>query len=209
MKALRPWDTGDPDADWAGYFLPGTDVLRNRVGATTRAELADAENDLVEIRVAELRDDPTPWPAPTTRRTCRPCIGTCSRTCSSGRGSCVPSASRRQESRSSHRGVAHVADEIARTDRLRGVTADRLPDVVAYLYDYVNFAHPFREGNGRAQREFFDQLLSESGRGLAWNPIDKTDLHRECHRARAGGDLDPLRALFARIVDDQPAFLYP
>lgn len=33
-------------------------VLRNRVGARTHAELRDAENDLVEARVIELREDP-------------------------------------------------------------------------------------------------------------------------------------------------------
>jgi cell filamentation protein len=72
----------------------------------------------------------------------------------------------------------------------------------------VNFAHPFREGNGRTQREFFDQLLAESGRGLAWNLIGITELHDACHKARADSDLEPLCALFMRIVDDEPSYLY-
>lgn len=59
MSDPRPWDTGDDDANWVGYFNPGSTVLRNRVSATTREELLDSENDLVEVRVAELRDDPT------------------------------------------------------------------------------------------------------------------------------------------------------
>ncbi len=46
----RPWDTGDVEADWLGYFIPGTEVLRNRIGATSSAALRDAENDLVEVR---------------------------------------------------------------------------------------------------------------------------------------------------------------
>ncbi len=63
-------------------------------------------------------------------------------------------------------------------------------------------------GSGRTQRELFDQLLSESCRGLTWNLIDKAEFHDACHRARAAGALDPLDALFARIVDDDPAYLY-
>lgn len=55
MSSQSPWETGDHEARWDGYFIPGTDVLRNRVGATSPGELRDAENDLVEIRVAELR----------------------------------------------------------------------------------------------------------------------------------------------------------
>lgn len=76
------------------------------------------------------------------------------------------------------------------------------------MYDYINFAHPFREGNGRTQREFFDQLLSESGRGLAWDKIDMTELHRACHIARSDLDIAPLTAIFIRIIDDYPAYDY-
>ena len=52
------WDTGDLEHNWQGYFIPGTPVLRNRVGAHTLDELRDAENDLVEARVIELRETP-------------------------------------------------------------------------------------------------------------------------------------------------------
>lgn len=55
----------------------------------------------------------------------------------------------------------HVAAEVYRTHQLRDVPAVELANRVAYLYDYVNFAHPFREGNGRTTREFFDILLSD------------------------------------------------
>ena len=54
----HPWDTGDTDRNWQGYFTPGSRALRNRIGAATHAELQDAENDLVEARVVELRENP-------------------------------------------------------------------------------------------------------------------------------------------------------
>jgi fido (protein-threonine AMPylation protein) len=54
----HPWDTGDLEQNWQGYFVPGTSVLRNRVGARTLSALRDAENDLVEARVIELRESP-------------------------------------------------------------------------------------------------------------------------------------------------------
>ena len=54
----HPWDTGDPDRNGQGYFVPGSRVLRNRIGATTHSELQDAENDLVKARVLELRENP-------------------------------------------------------------------------------------------------------------------------------------------------------
>lgn len=45
---------------WRGYFIPGTSILRNRVGAQTSDALRDAENDLVEARAIELREAPEP-----------------------------------------------------------------------------------------------------------------------------------------------------
>ncbi|PWQ83675.1 hypothetical protein DKY64_21485, partial [Stenotrophomonas maltophilia] len=50
---------------------------------------------------------------------------------------------------------------------------DRRIDLrLAEMCVYINFAHPFVEGNGRTQREFVDQLLAVSGRGLAWDLIE-------------------------------------
>ena len=46
----------------------------------------------------------------------------------------------------------HVAAEIHSLKRLKAVPEADLAQTVAYLYDYTNFAHPFREGNGRSTR---------------------------------------------------------
>jgi cell filamentation protein len=54
----HPWDTGDLEQNWQGYFVPGTSILRNRVGARTLNASWDADNDLVEARVIELREAP-------------------------------------------------------------------------------------------------------------------------------------------------------
>ena len=100
----------------------------------------------------------------------------------------------------------HVAAEIHRLDQLRQVPSKDLVRTVAYLYDYVNFAHPFREGNGRSTREFFDLLLAESGAGLDWEKTDSAELHGACHAARARSDLSGLVVMFGRIIDAEPAY---
>ncbi|BBZ16036.1 hypothetical protein MGAD_03710 [Mycolicibacterium gadium] len=102
----------------------------------------------------------------------------------------------------------HVAAEIHRLKRLKTVAKADLAQTVAYLYDYTNFAHPFREGNGRATREFFDLLLSERGAGLDWVKTDQAKLYCACHAARADDDLSGLTAMFAKILDDEPAYHY-
>ncbi|MCU6566725.1 Fic family protein, partial [Klebsiella pneumoniae] len=79
---------------------------------------------------------------------------------------------------------------------------------VAYRYDYVNYAHPFREGNGRSTREFFDLLLSERGSGLDWGKTDLEELHGACHVARANSDLTGLVAMFKGILDEKKKHLH-
>lgn len=101
------------------------------------------------------------------------------------------------------RPVAQVADRIAATEELRTIPPTSLIAEVAYLYDYLNFAHPFREGNGRTQREFFAQLLAESGHGLEWERVESTELHEACHAART---VSGLERLFARILTDQARY---
>jgi cell filamentation protein len=64
---------------------------------------------------------------------------------------------------------------------------------------------PFREGDGRFTREFFDLLPSERGAGLDWEKTDLTELHSACHAARAEFDLEGLIAMFAKILDAVPA----
>lgn len=38
---------------------------------------------------------------------------------------------------------------------------DELIDYLAYYYSEINIVHPFREGNGRTQREFFREIVLE------------------------------------------------
>ncbi|WP_301149786.1 Fic/DOC family protein [Mycobacterium simiae] len=208
----HPWDTGDLERNWRGYFIPGTNVLRNRVDAETTEALRDAENDLVEARVIELREAPEilgdrTYDLPYLRAIHRQLFQDVYvwagdlRTVGIEKGgeSFCPPGSIGQP-------MTHVAAEVHRLDRLRDVPEAELARTVAYLYDYANFAHPFREGNGRSTREFFDLLLSERGAGLDWQKTDLTELHSACHAARAESELAGLTAMFARILDADPAY---
>ncbi|AYE99424.1 cell filamentation protein Fic (plasmid) [Mycobacterium paragordonae] len=208
----HPWETGDLEQNWQGYFIPGTSILRNRAGAQTSEALRDAENDLVEARVIELREAPELVGERTYDLTYLRAIhrqlfqdvyvwAGDVRTVGIEKGgeSFCPPGSISQP-------MTHIAAEIHRFNQLKAVPEADLAPTVAYLYDYVNFAHPFREGNGRSTREFFDLLLSERGAGLDWQKTDLTELHSACHIARAESDLGGLTAMFATILDDDPAY---
>ena len=53
----------------------------------------------------------------------------------------------------------------------QGLAREKLIVVVAELYGDLNMLHPFREGNGRAQRIFFEHLVINAGFEISWQPV--------------------------------------
>ncbi len=54
-------------------------------------------------------------------------------------------------------------DETRKYAYVRGQSRDVFVGRLAYYLGEVNVLHPFREGNGRAQRVFFAQLARSTG----------------------------------------------
>lgn len=213
MTTRPPWEVGTHEERWEAYFTePGSEVLRNRVGAVTVDELAAAEDDLFEYRLLELRENPSLSPRTFDLDHLQAIHHHLFQDVYEWAGDLrtVGIAKGGGESfmppREIERPMAHVAQRIVETQQLRAVPAQQLPSLVAYLYDFVNFAHPFRDGNGRAQREFFAQLLSVSGHGLDWTHVEKAELHAACHAARNDDDIRALTGLFQAILNDEPSY---
>jgi cell filamentation protein len=72
---------------------------------------------------------------------------------------------------------------------------------LAYYLGEVNAVHPFREGNGRTQRAFFDQLARDSGYTLAWQHLDAAR-NIEVSAAIMRGDTEPMRRMLNTLVSD-------
>ncbi len=68
--------------------------------------------------------------------------------------------------------AADVFGRLAAADRLRGLNRDQFIGRLAEFLADVNALHPFREGNGRAQRAFFSQLAHDAGHHVDWVRLD-------------------------------------
>jgi cell filamentation protein len=66
---------------------------------------------------------------------------------------------------------------------------------LAIILDSVNFLHPFREGNGRTQREFIRILALEKGFVIYLNPSDSPDVYERYMSGTIDGDVQKLRDL--------------
>ncbi len=90
-------------------------------------------------------------------------------------------------------------DALEEEEGLRNLEQEQFVARIAHYYCVINMLHSFREGNGLAQRIFFEQLALHAGYFLEWQNV-KAQPWREANQAGDNGDLAPLEAVFASVV---------
>lgn len=84
---------------------------------------------------------------------------------------------------------------------------------LSYYYSEINVVHPFREGNGRTQREYFRQLVEVLNKYLNLPEMyldyscitenDRNNLMQGCINSAASGDLTLLKEFFKAILKEK------
>ena len=83
--------------------------------------------------------------------------------------------------------ILFVPIALFKIDELKKLSFDELIKKLSEIMTDLNVLHPFREGNGRATREFVRELLNELGYDIKWFKIDYNDI---------------LKASIKAVVDD-------
>ena len=189
--------TSDP------YTDPVTGVLLNKLGLGTAAELGAAERDVTHAALILLEESPV-HPGYDLAHLCEihrrifdaiyAWAGQI-RTVSIAKGSlfCLPQH------------IQTSADQIFRTLRsenlLRELNREAFVARLAYYLGEINAIHPFREGNGRTQRAFLQQLTREAGYALTWQHLDPAR-NIEASAAIMHGDPEPMRKMLDTLILD-------
>lgn len=187
------------------YLEPETGLLRNLIGAQTYAHLAQAEADLVAVRIIQLRDHHLVAPT----RDIQEVLGLHQhlfqdvfswageiRTIDMRRGDgqfFAPCAGIRAN-------LHNVFMNLSGQGYLQGLDQERFTDALARFYDDLNFIHPFREGNGRTQRLFWSRVAFDAGWVLDWAPVYGPELNESSRLAREDGDLTALQQTLAKCI---------
>jgi len=93
-----------------------------------------------------------------------------------------------------------IFGKLARSGFLRNRDRDAFLTGFAETYADINALHPFREGNGRTQRAFLQQLARDAGHPLSWATLDAAENERASIAGFSGG-LGPLTSLLDKLVD--------
>ena len=71
---------------------------------------------------------------------------------------------------------------------LAGLDAPGFAGRAAHYMGELNAIHPFRDGNGRTQREFIRQLALRNGFALSWSRISRDQMYEASQRSFARAD---------------------
>lgn len=171
---------------WDDYFIPGTTVLRNKLGATDAGELAAGEEFAASLRLGELAEDPVhggfdydhmkeihrrifqdvyEWAGQER-------VGPDTRMTKDGPDVVNfavgdPAAPTVAYGYYPGPGVASAAADqyrlLEREHHLTGLPREQFVERLAEHWGELNTIHAFREGNTRAQFVFFSQLTDNAG----------------------------------------------
>ncbi|HEY4086179.1 MAG TPA: Fic family protein [Bryobacteraceae bacterium] len=74
-------------------------------------------------------------------------------------------------------------EDLRNEQHLSGSDPETFAQRAAYYLGEINAIHPFREGNGRTQREFIRQLAVHNGRVIDWTRISREQMIEASRRS--------------------------
>jgi cell filamentation protein len=99
-----------------------------------------------------------------------------------------------------HTGFRFIDSLITEYHALNSAQPKQIAYKLAEILDNSNFLHPFREGNGRAQREFIRLLALEKGYQLNLNPPDNKSIYDRYMKGTIESDVNLLSDLIMELL---------
>jgi len=183
------------------YVDPASGCLRNRLGITDRVELQNAERSASLLREQSIRIHGLPgaYDLPHLRafhhtifQDVYPWAGEV-RTCELARTHPFSRPEYIEEQ------ATQLLSNLAKEEHLRGLERRDFVDRLTHHFSELNAIHPFREGNGRTQRIFFEQLARDTNYALDWSHTTEHENVEACVAA-IEGDTSRLTSLLDAVI---------
>jgi cell filamentation protein len=100
-----------------------------------------------------------------------------------------------------HNAFRYIEQLIAEFKKISKDNKKSLAEKLAEILDHVNYLHPFREGNGRAQREFVRLLALEKGLTVHLNPPDNKSVYEKYMKGTIESDIATLTELIFELIE--------
>ncbi len=185
------------------YLDSKTGVLRNLVGAKSLQELRKAEGDVVTFAEISLKNVGHTVDLAELQKIHRALFGRIYDWAGELRVVDIRKGSKEYflDYRFLENGAKFVFDALKTENCLNGLGRNDFVKRLAYFYEQLNFIHPFREGNGRTQRIFWQRVANEAGYKIDWSKVVGSELDEASLAGRINGDLSSLEEMFGKIVE--------
>ena len=97
--------------------------------------------------------------------------------------------------------LEEVLAKLARENFLKGLAPRLFAQRAAFYLGEINAIHPFRESNGRTQREFIRQLALHAGHPLSWAGFTQQRMVEASILSHLKGDATALAAILEEALD--------
>ena len=162
------------------YLDPASGVLKNRLGITDAATLEQAEAALVATRSYELSQTPLKgrFDLAHLQAIHRHLFGDVYEWAGQLRTIDISKGGPHLFAHHTHIGsaAAPMFNQLAEENHLAALDPVAFSNRVAHYLGELNALHPFREGNGRAQREFASHLAHATGYYIAWENAKQPEM---------------------------------
>lgn len=95
----------------------------------------------------------------------------------------------------------YVDNLILEYRKIKKTYRTEIANKLAEILDNINYLHPFREGNGRTQREFLRLLALEKGFILNLNPPDNKNVYERYMKGAIESDVKILTKLILELIE--------
>ena len=192
------------DEVFDSYLIPHTRVLKNKLNVQTQEDLDFFENDLVSVRSYKLNEN-----LPRAEGTVRQLqwihhylfqdvydwAGQI-RTIDMTKGGGEPFHPLEYMGV----GIRYSEQTLKNDNLLQGLSIDDFISKLSVNYNNFNVLHPFREGNGRTQRVFWDIVARDAGYHFDWGLITQRINDKASIRAKDANDTKLLEDMFHIIT---------
>lgn len=184
------------------YLDPETGVLKNKLGIEDEEELKKAEASLVAWRSYQLSEKPIQgrFDLDHLKAIHKHLFGDVYKWAGEIRDIDL---AKENSYFANHLHIANAArsifEKLAQENYLIGLDAAGFSERAAHYLGEIKALHPFREGNGRAQREFINHLAHRNGYFIDWTNVGQKDLLQASIESFQRGD----NTKFAAFIHDR------
>ena len=200
--------------EWDAYFWPDSNVLKNKAGLTTEAALRAFEYEATRLRAEELRAAPIQgrFDSLHYRAIHRHLFQDVYEWAGEYRtvdmmkdGSTFAPLNTPKHTLESW--GEKLFKDLAAERHLQGLKTAAFVDRLTHHYREINYWHGFREGNGRAAKEFLYQLGKEAGYEMEFHRVSAKTWNEAAGR-QMSGDERMVRQVFAKITTPRRALAF-